>query len=261
MADNSNGMRLQYQSFTDAKMGGPYLNYLRAALKQAADPGTRIDEVLMSPPDSYAHSTVETRCGYQAMRNAVHAERAGYDGFLIGHFQDSGLAHAKSLVDIPVVGLGEISMLHACTMGQRIGLITINPRFIPWHKEQILKYRLENRVVGVHAMDFAPGDFMAAFETDENYRKVRDAFCEQAMPLIKEGIDVLIPAGGIPMLVLAREPGFNIDGIPVLEGVSLLVKAAETAVKLRRLNGTSISRTGAFLQPPKEVIDELLAHP
>ena len=254
-------MKIQYQSFADEKSAAPYLQHLNAFFERVKSPTTEIEVATLSPPDHYAHRAMEIRCGYQAMRNAVHAERAGYDAFAIGHFQDSGLAEAKSLTSIPVVGLGETSMLHACTLGQKIGVITINPRFIPWHEEQILKYGLERRVVSVHAMDFTPGDFMKAFDSDEHYQKIKSAFSAQAKALIKNGIEVLLPAGGIPMLLLSKEPGFQVDGVPVLDGLSLLVKATEMAVDLRRLSGTAVSRAGAFVQPPVEVIDELLQIP
>ena len=43
------------------------------------------------------------------------------------------------MVDIPVLGLGQCSMLYACTLGRRFGLITIDPIYIPWHEDQIIK--------------------------------------------------------------------------------------------------------------------------
>ncbi len=254
-------MKIQYQSFVDESLAEPYLRHLHAFFERVKSPDTEIEVVTLSPADHYAHRAMEIRCGYQAMRNAVHADRAGFDAFAIGHFQDSGLAEAKSLASIPVVGLGETCMLHACTLAQKIGIITINPRFIPWHEEQILKYGLERRVVGVHAMDFAPGDFMKAFDSDKHRQMVKDAFCAQAEALVKSGIELLIPAGGIPMLVLSKEPGFQVEGVPVLDGLSVLIRATEMAVELRELVGTGVSRAGAFIQPPVEIIDELLQYP
>src|SRR5207249_11419745 len=44
------------------------------------------------------------------IRNAIEAERQGYDAIAITHFQDAGLAEAKSVVDIPVLGLGETTL-------------------------------------------------------------------------------------------------------------------------------------------------------
>ena len=96
--------------------------------------------------------------------NAVRAEREGYDAFVIGHFQDAGLYEARSVVDIPVLALGESSMLHGCQLGQRSGIITINPRYIPWFHHQITKYGLERRVAGTHAMTFEPGQILKAYE-------------------------------------------------------------------------------------------------
>ena len=60
--------------------------------------------------------------------------------------------------------LGEASMLYACQLGQRTGIVTINPRFIPWFHHQIGKYGLEKRVTGVHAMTFEPGQILKAYE-------------------------------------------------------------------------------------------------
>jgi allantoin racemase len=180
---------------------------------------------------------------------------------VIGHFQDAGLYEVRSVVDIPVVALGEASMLYACQLGQRIGIVTINTRFIPWFHHQIGKYGLERRVTGVHAMTFEPGQILRAYESDERAHEVRELFAEQARPLVNAGVDVLIPGGGIPMLLFSKIRDHAVDGAPVINGIPIVVKMAEVAVKLRRLNGLRVSRVSDYVMPPAEVIEEFMTHP
>ncbi|HET9019335.1 MAG TPA: aspartate/glutamate racemase family protein [Acetobacteraceae bacterium] len=254
-------MRIWYQSFVDYENGRTYWDRLRAHLAAVVDPGTEVEIHGITPFDSYAHPIVEFRCAREVICNAVRAEREGYDAMVLGHFQDSGLAEARSVVDIPVLSLGEASMLHACQLGQRSGIITINPRFIPWHQQQIARYGLERRVTGVHALPFEPGQILRAYDSDDVYQEVKHLFAEQARPLVANGVDVLIPGGGIPMLLFARETSHAIDGAPVLNGIPILVKQAELAVKLRRLNGLGVSRVAEYAKPPPAVIEEFLTHP
>ena len=80
------------------------------------------------------------------------------------------------------------------------------------------------------------------------------------MGLAKMGIG-LIPGGGIPMLLLAKEHNHNVDGAPIINGIPSVTKMAEMAVKLRRLTGLHVSRTSDYVQPPPEIIEEFLTHP
>lgn len=255
-------MKLWYQSYVDDELGGIYLDHLETHLDELRDEACTVVVHRLTPPDSYSHPIVEFRCARQVVKNAVQAEREGYDGFIVGHIQDSGLWEARAAVDIPVIGLGESIFLHACTLGMKIGVVTINPRFVSGFHHQIRKYALEHRVTGVHAMsfesDFQPGDFMRGFESPETYEAVKAAFIRQARPLVAGGIEVIVPGGGIPMLLFAGEHNFNIDGAPVVNGIPVLLKAAEMAVQLRRFNGTAVSRTADFVKPPPEVIEEFL---
>src|ERR1043166_3014250 len=82
------------------------------------------------------------------------------------HFQDAGLAEVKSVIDIPVLGLGETTLMHALTLGRKLGLVTINPIFIPWHEDQVTRYGLQNRVVGVRAVQASVPDFIDSFASD-----------------------------------------------------------------------------------------------
>ena len=52
-----------------------------------------------------------------------------------------------------MLGLGETTLYHACTLGRKLGLVTINPTFIPWHEDQVIRYGLQQRVIGVRAVD------------------------------------------------------------------------------------------------------------
>ena len=147
-------------------------------------------------------------------------------------------------------------MLHACTLGRKIGLVATTPVHIPYHEDQIARHGLSRRVIAVQAVPADVGRFNRAFDDEGEYRSLREAFVSQAEPMLGLGIDVIIPAGGYPMLLFAREPSFTIGGATVLNGLPVAVAAAETAIRLSRLNGTSTSRRTAYALPPSEAVTE-----
>ena len=127
----------------------------------------------LDPPDHLFHPLTEFRCAAQAIRNALEAERAGFDGFVVGHFQEPGLLEIRGTLDIPVVGLGEANLLAALSMGQRFGLVTIDPVFIDWHERQVHAHGLDQRFAGVRAIHMDLPGFMRAFTDEASYTRVR----------------------------------------------------------------------------------------
>lgn len=253
--------RIWYQSYVDYEHGASYWDFLGECLKKSSYPDTQIDIKGITPHDSYAHALVEMRCAREMICNVVQAQKDGYDAVIVGHFQDAGLYEARSVVDIPVIGLGESSMLYCCQLAQRMGVVTINPRFIPWFHHQIGKYGLRERVTGVHSMTFEPGQILGALGSKEKSKAVKDLFVEQAKPLVAAGVELILPGGGIPMVLFANERGFNVDGAPVVNGIEIAVKMAESAVFMQRSSGLGVSRTGEYNLPPEEVINEFLNYP
>jgi Asp/Glu/hydantoin racemase len=253
-------MRIRWQSFIEPSRHRQYFELLDSQLQRSFGEGTTHEIVGIDPPDTMLHRLTETRCGMRAVANAVAAEADGCDAFLIGHFQDSGLHEARSAVDIPVLGLGETSMLHACTLGQRIGLVTIDPVFITWHQEQIVRYGLRERVIGVTAMTgLVVEDYVRACQDEDAFTKVYEQFEQAVQPLLAGGAEVLIPAGGLPALVLSRRPGLTVDGATVLNPVPVLAKHGEAAVALGRLGLPIASRKGVFALASEPCRDEFLA--
>jgi allantoin racemase len=188
----------------------------------------------------------------------LEAERAGYDGFVIGHFQEPGLLEIRGALDIPVVGLGEATLLAALSMGGRLGLVTIDPVFIDWHRRQVRAQGLDQRVAGIGAIHADLPGFMRAFTDEAAYAAVRADFVEQVRPLVAAGAEVIIPAGGLPMLLFARECPFVIDGALVLNGIAVVAKAAEMALALRRLTGSVVSRRGTYAKASAACVEEYL---
>ena len=63
------------------------------------------------------------------------------------------------------------------------------------------------------------------------------------------------------MLLFSALHQHTVDGAPVINGIPIVVKMAELAVKLRRLSGLGASRAGEFVLAPPEVIEEFMSHP
>ena len=194
-----------------------------------------------------------------SIRHAMEAERAGYDAFVIGHFQEPGLLEIRGTVDIPVIGLGEANLLTALSMGSKLGLVTIDPVFITWHERQVMAHGLDQRVVGVRAIKADLPGFMRAFTDSTSYTQVRESFVGQVRPLVEQGAEVIIPAGGLPMLLFARECPFVVDGAPIMNGIAVVAKAAEMALALKAITKVAVSRRGTYAKAPPEAIREFLA--
>jgi len=250
------GARIWYQSFTDPDADRPYFTRLKEYLGSVSSPGCQVEVFGIQPGARYPGPITDFRCAAQAIANALTAQERGYDAFVIGNFGEAGLAEARSAVRIPVIGLGEATMLHACTLGRKIGLVATTPVHIPYHQDQIARHGLHRRVIAVQAVQADVGQFNRAFDDEREYRSLREAFVSQAEPMLGLGIDVIIPAGGYPMLLFTREQSFAIGDATVLNGLPVAVAAAETAIGLTRLNGTGTSRRTAYALPPGEALTE-----
>ncbi len=249
-------MRIWYQSFTDHDETRLYHDRLSEHIENVARPGTRVEVVGMSPP-ARRHRITELRCAIDAVKNAIRAEREGYDAYILGHFQDSGLWDSRSAVDIPVVGLGENAMLHACTLGRKIGLVTIHPIHIPYHEDQVLRYGLQQRVIAVAAVESAANDYVRAFSDAKVAKAIGAKYTKEIRALAARGIEVVIPAGGLPSLLFGAALKVSAAPAVVLDSVALAVKAAELAVDLRRFNGTAPSRASTFALPWPAALEAL----
>jgi allantoin racemase len=258
MSSTSRPARIWYQSFVHPIEQAPYIERLQAYLNEAAGPDIKFEVHGLDPPDRHFHALTEFRCAAQTIRNALEAERAGYDAFVIGHFQEPGLLQVRGAVEMPVIGLGEASMLAAMSMGGKVGLVTINPIFIDWHQRQIAVHCLTERVAGVRAISVDLPGFMRAFTDQTAYAKVRADFIAQVEPLVAAGAEVILPAGGLPMLLFSRERPFVIDGALVLNGIAVAVKAAEMSLALQSLTGAVVSRRGTYAKASAACVAEYL---
>lgn len=251
--------RIWYQSFVHPAQQAPYIVRLLGMLDAIASPSVRFEVHGLDPPDFAFHALSEFRCAAQVIRNALQAEKEGYDAFVLGHFQEPALIELRGAVDIPVISLGEANMLAALSMAHHFGLVTVNPVFLPWHDRQVRSHGFAERCVGIRALEMDVPAFMAAFTDESAYAAVRAQFVEQVKPLIAAGAEIIIPAGGLPMMLFAREAPFVIDGAPVMNGVAVVVKAAEMALALRDITKVVVSRRGTYAKAPPAAIAQFLA--
>src|SRR5688572_14246630 len=246
--------KIWFQGATDKVHMAPYIAKVEAHLKSILEPQFEATFHTTTPPATTTHAITEFRIARNLIRNAVEAEKQGYAAMVITHFQDAGLAEVKSVVDIPVIGLGETTLMHSLTLGRKLGLVTINPVFIPWHEDQVIRYGLQQRVVGVRAVKATVKDFIDAFASEEAFSRLKPLWERECRVLLDAGADVIVPAGGLPMMLFSGE----FEGAPVVNGVTLVAKTAEMAIKLHKQGMFKVSRRSNYVQPPEKALKEFL---
>src|SRR5205085_2040738 len=94
----------------------------------------------------------------------------------------------------------------------------------------LIKNAVEAERQGYAAM---VADFIDAFASEDAKRKLAPKWERECRVLLDAGADVIVPAGGLPMMLFGMERGANIDGAPIVNGVTLAAKTAELAVRMR----------------------------
>jgi allantoin racemase len=168
------------------------------------------------------------------------------------------LREVRSIVDIPVIGMGETCCHLATMFGQRFAIMLFIERMIPLYQEQVRNYGLAERCAGVVAAGLRFQDVLAGYA---NPAPVLDAFQDAARRVIKQtGADVIIP-GEVPLnLLLARNGLTRVDDVPIIDGLASTMKMAELMVDLQKATGIRHSRQGWFNSVPDEArLDQVAA--
>ena len=198
------------------------------------------------------------------LKNVHRAVREGYDAFLIGNIADPGLREAREIANIPVLGLCESAMHVACMMGANFSFVTINEKFTPRIVENVDRYGLRARFAGAVAMRDRADDRSGPGlrQPGPAQARILAQFNAAARKNTEAGAEVVIAAGGVVMALLAHA-GIHAteDGVPILNGITNLVKLGEAAVKLDRImGGRFASKKCVYAPPPPDQIETFRKH-
>jgi allantoin racemase len=165
-------------------------------------------------------------------------EEAGFQGYVIACFDDTGLEAARSLAAGPVVGIGEAAFHCASLIAGRFSVITTLSRSVPAIEHNLLKYGLATRCARVRASDVP----VLALEDEASDARAR--ISDEIEAAKREDRCEAIVLGCAGMADLSAELSVK-HGLPVLDGVACAVKLVETLVSL----GLKTSKIGGYAPP------------
>jgi Asp/Glu/hydantoin racemase len=251
--------RILYLSLSNEKYSSNYFPFLRryAGAVAAADTELELRGARVGRIDSYRFwESLDT---VSILDSVLDAEKRGFDAVALGNILDPGLREARSMVDIPVLGLGESSMLAACMMGSRFSLVGVNPYFGGRFEENVAKYGLKERLATLEFLSLAPHELDACFSDESARKRAVEAFVNAARNTLDAGSEVVIPAGGRLTAFLNAQGVREVDGAPVLDGTATLIAMTEAAVRVRAAAGTFVSRRRLYAKAPEAVIRSVAA--
>lgn len=258
-------MKIWHQSFTVLEDLPAYRAAMEAHIRKVVRPDT---EVVMHglipgtyktnyPGNDIAYGSLYTIHGMQWLVHALRAQRAGFDAFAMATLPNPLIREVRALIDLPVVGYGEASFHIACMLGHRFGLLVFIDRMIPLFHEQIAGYGLSSRCAGVEPVGFTFQDVLPAFADPQ---PLIARFEASARALICQGADVIVP-GEMPLNILLAMNGITrVDDVPIIDGLAVTMKMAESLADLRQSVGLMQSRHGFNgAKPDPGRVSELLA--
>lgn len=191
----------------------------------------------------------------QFIRNALLAEKAGYDAVFIGTIPDVGLQEARALVDIPVIGYGQASMHMASMLGTKMGIVNFLAPLADQLRNNAAQYGLDNQLGPIVQADIGFYDILEGFK---NPAPIIERFETAAREAIAQGADIIIPGEGPMNIFLATQGIHHIDDVPIIDSFGTGIKMCESLVDLQNISGMTMTRKGFYhAKPPEEIVDKL----
>lgn len=258
---STGSIRIWHQSFTVLDDVPSYRDALHRHLDVQVGDGATVDLHGMKA-GTYPSDYPGTHIGYsylaglhreQFVEAALRAEDEGYDAFFIATIPDTAYEQVRSLIDIPVVTLGQTSVLHAAGLGQCIGIVNFIEALVPQLRRNMRDYGLEQIVGPIAQVDAVFGDIMTAYADP---KPLLNAFAEAARRVIAEGADVIVPGEGPLNVFLATHGVSRVDDVPVIDSLGTCVQMARLRAEQFRRTGLRTADRGFYhAKPPRELVD------
>ena len=259
-------MRIWHQSFTDltvmplyrktiAEHASKVMGNDAAVSVHGLRPGTYAEGC--APIDAIKYRYVASINELQVCDAALVAEREGFDAVALGCFFDPGLRAARSLVNIPVVGLGETCALVACSLARKFGLVTLCEEQSADYTDLMQAYGLERRYAGAVSVD-PPIDEFALEADEETARAIEKRFDRACALAVERGAEIIIPADGVLNEFLVRRGRLTARGdVPVMDSLGVLFQHAAFLVRLARTTAAGVSRHQFYARPSQALVEHV----
>lgn len=248
-------MRIWHQSFTVLDDVGPYVEAMRRHVARRTCPGTEVVLHGMRPGTyESAYPGAEIRYTYlaglhkeQFVAAALEAQDQGFDAFLIATLPDTGFEEIRSLVDIPVIGLGNASVAFAATLAPRIGIVSFINALHPQLERNMRDYGFADLVGPIVSLQRGFEDILGGFEYPA---PLIEAFTVAGREAIARGAQVLVPGEGPLNVLLADQAITRIDDVPVIDSLGVALALCEIRARMYRDGGLLPSRRGFYFSTP-----------
>jgi allantoin racemase len=213
-------------------------NDYEQALQSYAREVTRADTVVdfygvrASIPGIDRYHASQAVCDMQSIRNAIRAEREGYDVFVVINTRDAGFNEIKELVSIPTVFMLETCIHFAMMLGPRFAFFTHNLDLFLRLTELTHQYGLARQMVPGGHLNLTYSDWPDLFGSPEKYI---EPFRQKIEEIVARGANILIPSALTLNLWLLKQNMMEVKGGRVLDGIGLALKTAELMVDLKNM--------------------------
>jgi allantoin racemase len=202
-----------------------------AEARHSAPPQVEITGVTARFGTPFIQTPEQSDTAGQAVLELVNRLASGFDAVMIAAFSDPGLAEARAVSPVPVVGIAESAMLTALMCGGRFAIVTLGPALRPLLEMAAKKLGCANRLTAVHMLDTGSdaateGKMVNALQHDHG-----NALAELcARVAAAEGVRSIIIGGG-PLAGLAHRIRVRVP-VPLLDGTACAINHATTLARL-----------------------------
>lgn len=251
-----------------------YVPLLKKNIDLVKSPDTevtfRFAEWGMYPVDMAYYRYLDHLAGEMVFHAAQHAEEEGFDAVMIDCFGDPMVYELRQALDIPVVAIGEASMLLTSMMCDKFGIVAISPLNIPETWEHLERYRIAGSCIQQLPIEgWEQGDGAGEDEGDDlaDCGDKLERFMTTAKKLVAMGAEAIIPGCSITSPMVRLCPGqedkypngvTEIDGAAVIDIIGESFKITEALASLRKGGSSWVSRKCKYAQPSDQIRKEAL---
>jgi len=224
---------------------------VRKFLERAKRPDTSIDVIsLKSGPKHLKYHYYEALVLVDVLHRIKQSEREGYDGCIIGCFDDPGLHEAREITEkLVITAPGESGFHIAASLAHRFTIIVNTKKCIPKMQENLANYGFSRHIASFRALG------LEIAELNENRDETMRSLEAIAKHAVEEELSEAIVLGCTGLQGFYEELQKAV-GVPVVDPVLAPLKYLELLIELRKRFNWGHSKAYRYESPPEKEIAE-----